>query len=372
MIFRGLGGIIYKELIQVMRDPASLLVTIVMPVVQLTIYGYAIDTEVRNVATVICDQDRSPASRDFVQRLVATGLYTVVDYSDSPADLYAEIVADKAKVGVTIPPDYQRRLNGGRTAQIQVLIDGSNNSVASQTLATVQNLGLTISAQMLGVRLGGAGGLPLDVRPRLLFNPSLRSANFFVPGLVGILLFIVTMQLTAFAIVREREVGTLEQLMVTPVSRSALMLGKVLPYMALGMIQMMVILFFAQVLFHVHIAGNMLLLIGLAFIFVFSSLGLGLIISTIARTQLQAMLMSFMVMLPSVLLSGFIFPRESMPRPIYWISSVLPVTYFIEILRGVILRSAGIAALWDEALVLLFMGVALLTIAALRFRKTVS
>jgi ABC transporter DrrB family efflux protein len=370
-MFRGLGGIIYKELIQVMRDPASLMVTIVLPVFQLMIYGYAIDTEVDNVSTVVFDQDRSPASREFVQRLEATGLYVVEDYVLSADELYGEIVADRAKVGVNIPPDYQRRLAAGRQATVQVLIDGSNNTIAGQTLTTVQNLGLTISAEMLGVGIGGgSGGLPLDVRPRLLFNPSLRSANFFVPGLVGILLFIVTMQLTAFAIVREREVGTLEQLMVTPVSRGALMLGKVLPYMAMGMVQMLVILLFAQVLFDVHIQGNLFLLMGLALIFVFSSLGLGLIISTIARTQLQAMLMSFMLMLPSILLSGFIFPRESMPLPVYWLSALLPVTYFVRILRGVILRGAGIDALWDEALILLVMGVVLLTIAALRFRKT--
>jgi ABC-2 type transport system permease protein len=367
-VFRGLGGIVYKEILQVMRDPASLMIMIVLPVVQLMIYGYAIDTEVKNVYTVVFDQDRSPASRDFVDRLRATGLYTIVDNVASSQEMYEAIVADRAKVGINIPPDYQRKLASGKTASIQVLIDGSNNTVAGQTLSTVQNLGLAISAQMLGVNING--GLPVEVRPRLLFNPSQRSSNFFVPGLVGILLFILTMQLTAFAIVREREVGTLEQLMVTPVTRWALMVGKVVPYIGMGMIQMLVILLFAQLLFNVHIAGNLFLLMGLALLFIFSSLGIGLIISTIAKTQLQAMLMSFMMMLPSILLSGFIFPRESMPKVVYYISALLPVTYFIRILRGVILRGAGFDALWDEALVLLVMGIVLLSIAALRFRKT--
>jgi ABC transporter DrrB family efflux protein len=371
-MFRGLGGIIYKELIQVMRDPASLLVTIGMPVMQLIIYGYGIDTEVRNVATVVFDQDRSPASRDFVERLEATGLYFVEDYVDSSDALNGEIIADRAKVGLSLPPNFQRELNAGRPAQVQVLIDGSNNTVASQTLATVQNLGLAISAERMGFGLSGAGGLPLEVRPRLLFNPSLRSANFFVPGLVGILLFLSTMLLTAFAIVREREVGTLEQLMVTPVTRSALMLGKVLPYVVMGLLQMLVVLFFAQVIFKVRIEGNFFLLIGLALVFVFSSLGLGLIISTIARTQLQAMLMAFTIMLPSILLSGFLFPRESMPAPIFWVSSALPVTYFIEILRGIVLRGAGFDVLWDETAILAGMGVLLLSVAALRFQKTVT
>jgi ABC-type multidrug transport system permease subunit len=369
MLLRGFGGIVYKEIIQVMRDPASLVLTIIMPLVQLTIYGYAIDTEVKNVATMVLDQDRTPASRDFVQRLEATGLYTVHDYVFSAEELNAAIVADDAKVGINIPAGYQRDLNGGDRATIQVLIDGSNNTVAGQTLSTVQNIGFQVSAEIL--QADRAGPLPLDVRPRLLFNPSLRSANFFVPGLIGILLFIVTMQLTAFGIVREREIGTLEQLMVTPVSRGALMLGKVLPYMVLGMLQMLIIILFAQLLFDVHIAGNLYLLIGLAWIFVFSSLGLGLIISTIARTQLQAMMMSFLLMLPSILLSGFIFPRESMPLPIYVVSSILPATYFIDILRGIILRGAGIEALWDEALVLVVMGVVLISIAIFRFHKTV-
>ena len=368
MSLRGLGGIIYKEFIQVLRDPATLFITIFIPVLQLTIFGYAIDTEVRDVRTAILDQDRSAASRDFIARFEATGLYFVVAEVASPDELNAEIVAGRAKVGLHIPSGYERRINSRETAQIQVLIDGSNNTIAGQTLSTVQSLGLAISAEVIG--LSPEGGLPLDIRPRLLFNPSLKSSNFFVPGLIGILLFLITMLLTAFAIVREREVGTLEQLMVTPVSKLALMLGKVLPYLGLGMLQMLIVLFAAQVIFGVRITGNLYLLIGLALIFVFSSLGLGLIISTVAKSQLQAMLMSFMIMLPSVLISGFIFPRESMPRIIYYISAVLPVTYFVEILRGVILRGAGLEALWDEALTLLCMGVALISIAILRFRKT--
>jgi ABC transporter DrrB family efflux protein len=371
MILRGLAGIIYKELIQLSRDPATLVITLLIPVVQLTIFGYAIDTEVKNVKTAILDQDKTVESRDFINRLEATGLYRIVDYVDSEEELYDTIVASQAKTGVRIPAGYARRLNGGKPATIQVLIDGSDNSVAGQTVATVQNLGLNISAEIMTRVRGGTLALPLEVRTRLLFNPSLRSSNFFVPGIIGILLFLVTMMLTAFAIVREREVGTLEQLMVTPVSKSALMLGKVLPYAALGMIQMLVVILFARLVFGVHIAGSLYLLLGLAFVFIFSSLGLGLIISTIARNQLQAMMASFMLMLPSILLSGFMFPRESMPLPIYWVSACLPVTYFIAILRGIVLRGAGMDALWDEALVLACMGVGLIAIAAWRFRKSV-
>jgi ABC-2 type transport system permease protein len=370
-MLRGLGAIIYKELIQLSRDPATLVITLLIPVVQLTIFGFAIDTEVKNVGTVVLDQDMTPASRDFVDRLEATGLYHVLGYAGSADDLYREIVANTAKVGVRIPAGYARRLHGGHQAAIQVFIDGSNNTIAGQTLATVQNLGFRISAELVQAKLGGGLALPVEVRPRLLFNPSLRSANFFVPGIIGILLFIMTMLLTAFAIVREREVGTLEQLMVTPVSKAALMLGKVLPYAALGMVQMLVVILFARLIFQVQIVGSLYLLIGMAFIFILSSLGLGLIISTIARNQVQAMMSAFTIMLPSILLSGFIFPRESMPLPIYWISACLPVTYFVAILRGIILRGAGLEALWDETVTLAGIGVLLITLATWRFRKTV-
>lgn len=370
-MFRGLAGIIYKELLQLSRDPVTLFATIMIPIIQLTIFGYAIDTEVRDVQTAVLDMDKTSYSRDFVQRLEATGLNKVVSYVENSDALYEEIVSGRAKVGVKIPPGYARNIDAGRSAEVQVLVDGSNNTVAGQTLGNVQNLGLTLSIELAQVK-ATADNPPVLVKPRLLFNPSLKSANFFVPGLVGILLFLMTMMLTSFGIVRERELGTLEQLMVTPISKSALMLGKVLPYLVLGLIQMLIVLLAAQVIFGITITGNYWLLIGLALIFVFSSLGLGLIISTVAKTQLQAMMGSFMLMLPSVLLSGFIFPRESMPLVIYWLSFLLPVTYFIEILRGIILRGAGFSVLWDEAACLALMGVLLLTIAAARFRKTVS
>lgn len=371
-MLRGLAGIMYKEIIQVTRDPATLVITLILPIVQLTLYGYAIDTEVRNVGTAVIDLDKTRASRDFVDRLAATGLYEITGYTDSPEELYQLIVADKAKVGVRIPHGYERDLHSRRGAQVQVLIDGSNNNVAAQTLATVQNVGFAINSELLLLSNPNSTGPPLEVRPRLLFNPSLRSANFFVPGLIGILLFLVTMQLTALGIVREREVGTLEQLMVTPISKSALMLGKVLPYLVLGMIQMLVVILFAQLVFKVQIHGNLFLLIALAFVFVFSSLGLGLILSSIAKSQQQAMMMSFMILLPSILLSGFIFPRESMPLPIKVFGALLPVTYFVEILRSIVMRGAGFEAVWDETLVLAVMGVALLTIATVRFRKSLA
>lgn len=367
---RGLSGIVYKEVIQISRNPATLVIMLMIPIVQLIIFGYAIDTEVRNVKTVVLDLDNTHDSREFLNRFIATGLYQIERHVARNSELEQAIISGEASVGILIPAGYGRRLSGMQPAQIRVLIDGSNNTVASQTMSTVQNLGIRMSIERVSPQQASGAQL-VDVRTRFLFNPSLRSAQFFVPGLVGVILFLVTMLLTSFAIVREKELGTMEQLAVSPVSRSGLMLGKILPYLLLGMIQMNVVLFFAQFVFKVQIAGNLLLLQGLALIFVFSSLGLGLIISSIAKTQLQAMLMSFMILLPSILLSGFMFPREAMPLPIYWISALLPVTYFVEILRGVMLRGAGMESLWDETLVLVAMGIVLLTIATLRFHKTV-
>jgi ABC-2 type transport system permease protein len=371
-MLRGLNGIMYKEMLQLTRDPATIVMTILMPLIQLTLYGYAIDTEVRNVTTVVMDEDKTTASRDFVNRLAATGLYTIVGSTDSPEGMYQDILADRAKVGIHIPHGYERDLHNGRGAKVQVLIDGSNNTIASQTLGTVQNVGFAINSELLLLRNPSGPGPPLEVRPRLLFNPSLRSANFFVPGLMGILLSMVTTQLTALGIVREREVGTLEQLMVTPISKGALMLGKIVPYVALGMVQMMVVVFFAQALFKVPIHGNLFLLLALALVFVFSSLGLGLIISTIAKTQQQAMMMSFLFIMPSIMLSGYIFPRESMPVPIQWISALLPVTYFIEILRNIVIRGAGWDACWSQTLIIAAMGAGVLAIATVRFRKSLA
>ncbi len=369
-MMRGMSGIIYKEFIQITRNPATLVIMLLIPIVQLIIFGYAIDTEVRNVRTVVLDLDNSHESREFLNRFRATGLYDLMGQVTSDTALEAEIVSGRASVGIMIPAGYGRELAGGRPAQILVLIDGSNNTIASQTMSTAQTLGIRMSIERVSPRRLSQAQL-VDVRTRFLFNPDLRSAAFFVPGLVGVILFLVTMLLTSFAIVREKELGTMEQLAVSPVSRGGLMLGKILPYLLLGMIQMNVVLFFAQFVFNVDIAGSLPLLEGLALIFVFSSLGLGLIISTVAKTQLQAMLISFMILLPSILLSGFIFPRESMPLPIYWISALLPVTYFEEILRGIMLRGAGMEALWDETAVLTGMGLLLLAIATFRFRKTV-
>jgi ABC transporter DrrB family efflux protein len=286
--------------------------------------------------------------------------------------LVEAIVGGRAKVGLKIPSDYAASVLIARPTQIQVLIDGSDSTVAMQALNVASSIALRKSLTVVTDRIWPGAKPMVEARPRMLFNPDMRTANFMVPGLVGIVMQVVTMFLTAFSVVREKETGTLEQLMVTPVSRFGLMLGKLVPYAFIGAFETTMVLLLMRFLFGVPIAGSVALLACFSLVFLFTSLGLGLMISTLASTQIQAMQFAFIVMLPSVLLSGFMFPQESMPLPIYAIGQIFPVTYFIRILRGIILRGAGWGELWHQAAILAGIGILLLTASARRFRKTLA
>jgi ABC transporter DrrB family efflux protein len=364
-MFRGVVAILKKEVIHIRRDPATRFV-LAIPLIQLLIFGYAIDTDVKNVRTVVFDLNRDAESRRLIKEFENTHYFKIVGEVHSDSDLESAIVSGRAKVGIKIPPDYSANLVNGRQGQVQVLIDGSESTTALQALNSSQQLGLLKSLDIEGIT---PADFRVSIRPRLLFNANLESANFFVPGLIGIILQLVTVFLTAFAIVRERERGTLEQLLVTPVSKGGLILGKLLPYTVIGFVQTVTVLLLLVFLFKVSIAGSLSLLLLLSFLFLVSALGIGIVISTFARNQSEAMQLSVMVMLPSILLSGFVFPRESMPLAIYWISFLIPATYYLEILRGIILRGAGAAALWDEALVLALFGVLFMALSTLRFKK---
>jgi ABC transporter DrrB family efflux protein len=364
-MFRGLWAIIYKEVLQVRRDPSTAFVFLV-PLLQTIIFGFAIDMDVQHIATVVFDMDRTRESRRLVERFANTQTFKIVDEVFSAEAVRRAIVAGRAKVGVIVPAHYEARLHSGRQATAQVLIDGSDSTVASNAmqsalamsqLQTLQGLGLTFEK------------LPVDVRPRVLFNPDLISANFYVPGLIGVILQVVTIFLTAFSIVRERERGTLEQLSVTPVSRWAIIVGKLIPYAVIGVVQTVAVLLFMRLVFGIHIAGDVFLLLSLSVLFLLPALALGILISTVSANQAQAMQIGLLVMFPSVLLSGFAFPRETMPWPIYWVSNFIPVTYYIQILRGIILRGAGMWALWPQTLALAGFAVVLVTISSLRFKK---
>ncbi len=364
-MFRGLWAIFKKEIIHIKRDPATRFI-FAIPLVELLLFGYAIDTDVKNVPTVAFDLNRGAESRQLLKEFENTRYFKIVKEVDSDRELHAAIVSGQAQVGIKIAADYAAALVNGRQAQVQVLIDGSESTTALQALNASQQLGFLKSLEIENI---SPADFKVDIRPRLLFNPNLRSANFFVPGLIGIILQLVTVFLTAFAVVRERERGTLEQLLVTPVSKGGLILGKLLPYTIIGFGQTVLVLLVMIFLFQVPVSGSIALLLGLSFLFLIPALGIGILISTFAKNQGEALQLSLMTMLPSILLSGFLFPRDSMPVAIYLLSFLIPATYYLEILRGIILRGAAIAALWDEALALAAFGVFFMLLSALRFKK---
>lgn len=368
-MFRGFNAIVYKETIHILRDPKTLLLMLVIPGIQLTIFGYAIQMDVKHIRTAYYNLDGREASRELLDSFENSGYFDFVGQAFSDNELTGLIVDGHVKVGIKIPPDYSDLVALGRNADVQVLIDGSDSTVAMQALNVSNAIALRKSFTAVAQRLPGQQQ-PIETRPRVLFNPDMKTANFMVPGLIGIVLQVVTMFLTAFAVVREKENGTLEQLMVTPVSRLGLLVGKLAPYACIGAFEVCMVVLLMRFLFQVPIAGSVFLLAMFSLLFLFTSLGLGLMVSTIAGNQVQAMQIAFLIMLPSVLLSGFMFPQESMPTPIWAIGQVLPVTYFIRILRGIILRDAGFMQLWPQGAGLLVIAGFLLTISAGRFRKT--
>jgi ABC transporter DrrB family efflux protein len=366
-VFRGLGGIVYKELLQARRDPATLVLALAIPVIQLTIFGFAIHTEIEDIPTVVVDRAGVRVGREFVQALDATGTFRVVGFAADRDEAMALLREGRAKTAVLLPDDLAERLLARETAAVQFLIDGSDSNMAMQAQAAALGLATSFSQ-----RLRPPQAPSIEARPRLLYNPDGRSETFFVPGLLGIILQLVTTTLTAFAIVRERERGTLEQLMVTPVSRLALTLGKILPSVLVGAAATVLALLAMVFVFAVGIRGGLGLLAALTGLFLFTSLAIGLLISAVARSQLQALMMTLLLMLPSVLLSGFMFPRDAMPTPIRELTWLIPATYFIEIMRGVVLRAASAAELARFIVPLAALGTAFYVLAALRFRKYVA
>ncbi len=364
----GLRAVLYKEFIHLRRDPATLRIALLIPFMQIFLFGYAVDMNVKDVATVVYDLDQRRESRDLVQMFENTSYFRVVGEVGSEEALTQALVSGRARVGLRIPPDFSASLAIGRPAQVQVLIDGSDATVANQALSVSVSLGLQEALRRAQAAAGVERPL-LEIRPRLLFNPDARSTHFIVPGLVGIILQNTTVLLTALAIVRERERGTLEQVLVTPVRPLALMLGKLIPYAVLGFVETVGVLAVMRWVFDVPVVGSLVLLLVISWIFLVCALGLGLLISNVADNQAQAIQLAFLVILPSILLSGYVFPRDAIPPVLAWTSYLIPVTYFIEVLRGVILRGAGIAELWPQAVALLVFGAVLIGLSATRFRK---
>ena len=368
--FRGLGAILFKEFIIVWRDPMTLFFMFFPPLIEMIAFGYALDNDVKHMPLVILNEDRTVESRQLIDRFVNTETFRVIGEVMSVDEMASEIRKGRAYAGLQIPPKFTQDLHSGVPAQVQLLVDGSNSTTALQALNTALGVTLTQSVEAL-LRQTGHTGVPIDIRPQMLYNPTMRSPNFYVPGVIGIVLQIGTTFATAMAVVREREKGTLEQLLVSPLSRWGLMLGKLIPYLCIGMTMAVILFLIMRFLFHVPIAGNALAMLFATFVYVFALLSLGLLVATKAENQMQALQMSMTFMLPSVFFSGFIFPRETMPWIFSAIGGLLPATYFIWLMRAIILRGAHFLEYWPQLATLVLMSIVLFCVCALRFRKKI-
>jgi len=367
-----LKSIIWKEFIQMRRDRGTLALMLGIPVMQLTLFGYAIRQDVRNLPTVVFDASHSQESRELVQRFGATGNFRMRGEVPSYAEALRRVDAGNARAAIVIPEDFARRLKRGRSAQVQVLVDASDPTASQSAIAAALLVGQTGNIRIISQRIGlqmQEGRQPLDVRVRPLYNPALKSVLFIVPGIIGMILSNILIVITALGVVREREHGTLEQLIVTPLTRTEIMLGKITPYMLVGLIQLTAVLLVGSLVFRVPIRGSILLIYAMSFLFVFASLGLGLLVSTLARNQAQAIQISFFFLLPNVLLSGFMFPREAMPPAANEIGLILPLTHFLQIMRGIVLKGVGLEVLWPQALALVGFSTAFIAFSTLRFHK---
>jgi len=362
--------IAWKELLQLRRDRMTLAMMIVLPIVQLLLFGYAINTDVRHIPTVIYDQDHSAASRELAQSLQITGFYDVLGEVRGYVEIEDALRSGRARVALVIPVSYAADLRSGRTSQLQLVVDGSDPQTVGSAINTASGLVAARSNELMLAKLTRGGEpTPIRLEPSTWYNPELRTAVFVVPGLIGVILTMTMVMLTAMAIARERERGTLEQLIVSPVRRVELVLGKILPYTVIGYVQMTLILLAGRLVFDVPLVGSLPLLYALSFLFIAANLALGLFFSTLAKTQQQAMQMSFFFLLPNILLSGFMFPFESMPRPAQLISQGLPLTHFLRIVRGITLKGAGFGDVSQELVWLAVIFAALVLFTSLRFNK---
>ncbi|MEK7328026.1 MAG: ABC transporter permease [Chloroflexota bacterium] len=369
-----LFSLIRKEFIQITRDPRTLALVIIIPVMQLFLLGYAANNDVRNVPLAVLDQDRGPEARALLDAYRAADYFRIAYDVDSEDELRALIDGGKARAGLIIPPDYSRQLNGGGSAQVAFILDGSDPTVAATALSAAKLIGQSKSTEIMSERLTRHGAalqttLPIDVRTQVWYNPDLVNAYFMIPGVIGMILYAITSILTATAIVRERERGTIEQLIVTPIRSWELIVGKLLPYTALALFNTVEVLVIGAWWFHVPVRGSVLLLLALSALFLMSSLGIGLFASSIANTQQEAMLTVWMTLLPGIFLSGFFFPLEAMPPILRYLSYLMPLRYYLAIIRTILLKGVGVAEIQNEIIALAIFGVAIMTAAALRFRK---
>ncbi len=365
-----LAAIIWKEFKQMRRDRATLAMMLMVPVIQLLMFGYAIRVEVRNLPAGVYDESQTMQSRELARRFENTDNFELTTQAGSYGELLRMIDRGKLNAGIVIPEDYARRMKSGRKTTVQVLVDAADPLASSSAIQAAQ---LVSQLSNMEAALGSGPAEitpPLDVRVRPLYNPALRSAIFIVPGIIGVLLSMTMMMITAMAIVREKERGTMEQLIVTPLKKTEPMIGKISPYVLVGYVQMTAVLLLGYLLFDVPLRGSLTLLYAVTLLFIVANLGLGLWISTLVDNQQQAALVSWLLILPNILLSGFMFPRAAMPWLAQQIGLLLPLTYFLDVMRGILLKGVGMEAIWEETAALFGFALLFFAFSVSRFRKT--
>jgi ABC-2 type transport system permease protein len=367
--------IIKKEFIQFRRDKKMFGISFVAPVVQLLILGYGATLDVKNIPTVVFDQDNSLTSRDLIRSFASSGYFNIVGHLERLEEVDRSIDDGTASIALVIPPQFEHKIEAGESAPMQIIADGSESNSAgigmSYATLIVGRYSENIIVQSL-VRKGLGSSLPgrVDAQVRVWYNPELKSRNFMVPGVLALLLMVMTMVLTSLAIVKEKETGKMEQLVVTPMKPYQLMIGKLAPFFVIGVVDVLLVVFFTNAIFGLPVRGSFWLLLGLSMIFLMTTLGIGLFVSTISRTQQQAMLTAiFFFMLPMVFFSGFVFPIQNMPQVIQYVTYIIPLRYFFVIIRGLFLKGVGMSILWPQAAALLAFGIIILSMSVLRFKK---
>jgi ABC-2 type transport system permease protein len=369
-----LFSLIRKEFIQITRDKRTLVLVLVIPVMQLFLLGYAATNDVRNVPLAVLDQDRGPQARQLLDAYRSADYFQITYDINTEQELTDLIERGAVRAGLIIPPDYSKQITKQGSAQIAFIFDGSDPTVASTALSAAQLIGQSYSTEIMAERLSQRGQvtalqMPVEVRTQVWYNPDLVSAYFMIPGVIGMILFALTSILTATALVRERERGTIEQLIVTPIRPWELVVGKMAPYVILAFLNTLEVLAIGHWWFKVPIRGDLGLILALSGLFLLSSLGIGLLASAFANTQQEAMLTVWMTLLPGIFLSGFFFPLQAMPKVLQWISLLMPLRYYLSIIRSLMLKASSVRALEQEIVALAIFGITLMTIAAMRFRK---
>ncbi|MGH7468275.1 MAG: ABC transporter permease [Longimicrobiales bacterium] len=364
-------ALLRKELRQIFRDPKTKRIVFASPIIQLLLFGYAVNTDVHNVSTFVVDHDRTAESRALVDAVTAGGYFRIVGQSDRPADLGTALDRGQAVIGVQIPQGFARDLAAGRGAHVQVLVDGTNSNTGTVAQGYASRI-----VQEFGLRYAEARGRALpggvDLRTRAWYNPDLQSRTYNVPAVIGALLLLMSLLLTAMAVVRERELGTLEQLLVSPLTPTELILGKTIPVAFIAFVDLLLICTVAILWFDIPLRGSVPALLLASSVYILAALGLGLFISTISRTQQEAFMGMFLLFLPAIVLSGFMYPVRTMPQLFQWITLANPVRHFLEIVRGIFLKGHGLGDIWPQLLVLTAMAAAVLFAATRRFRRTIA